>query len=317
MKCELAQQEIAFAIYGELPDDAAHALEQHLLTCNRCQEEYESARALHLAMSLIPMEEPSANFVARARIRLAESLDAMPSIGWFLRAWQIGTSGLATLRRAPIAASALLLLGAAGGGALTYRFARAPLAAPVIATVAALPAPFEIANVSSIQRDPNSENVEVRYNRLVPEIMRGTLDDPNIRLLLLAGAHSQVDAGVQSNSVSLLADECLAGHKCEDGPVRKALMVALRYDGSSQVRLKALNGLQHYIGEDMRVRDAVLEALVSDPDPDIRSRAITLLQPVQADSSVRAVLNTVALEDINPHIRTVSREVLDQLPEVQ
>ena len=71
------------------------------------------------------------------------------------------------------------------------------------------------------------------------------------------------------------------------------------------------------MAEDMRVRDSVLEALMKDSDPAIRSRAIELLQPVQADSSVQEVLHTVASEDDNPHIRTVSREVLDQIPQIQ
>ncbi len=43
-------------------------------------------------------------------------------------------------------------------------------------------------------------------------------------------------------------------------------MVALRYDKSEAVRLKALEGLQPYVAEDMRVRDAVLEALLNDSD---------------------------------------------------
>jgi hypothetical protein len=95
------------------------------------------------------------------------------------------------------------------------------------------------------------------------------------------------------------------------------LLVALRYDKSAEVRLEALNGLKPYVAEDMRVRDGVLEALMNDADATVRSRAIELLQPVEADSSVREVLHTVASEDDNPHIRTVSREVLDQLPQIQ
>jgi HEAT repeat protein len=126
-----------------------------------------------------------------------------------------------------------------------------------------------------------------------------------------------VDPGVEQNSVGLLADECLAGHQCADGPIRKALLVALRYDKSADVRLEALNGLKPYVAEDMRVRDGVLEALMDDSDATVRSRAIELLQPVEADSSVREVLHTVASEDDNPHIRTVSRAVLDQLPQIQ
>ena len=43
--------------------------------------------------------------------------------------------------------------------------------------------------------------------------------------------------------------------------------------------------------EDMRVRDAVLEALLNDSDPRIRTEAINILEPVEADTSVRQVLS--------------------------
>src|ERR1700761_3367497 len=78
-----------------------------------------------------------------------------------------------------------------------------------------------------------------------------------------------------------------------------------------------LNGLKPYVAEDMRVRDGVLEALLSDSDATVRSRAIELLQPVGADSSVLHVLHRVASEDDNPHIRTVSREVLGHFTQIQ
>ncbi|MGC2614847.1 MAG: HEAT repeat domain-containing protein, partial [Terracidiphilus sp.] len=99
--------------------------------------------------------------------------------------------------------------------------------------------------------------------------------------------------------------------------IRDALMVALRYDKSEAVRLKALEGLQPYVAQDMRVRDAVLEALLNDSDPRIRSAAITELEPVESDTSVRQVLSTVANSDRNPQIRTVSRQVLRRTPEFQ
>ena len=175
----------------------------------------------------------------------------------------------------------------------------------------------DIANVSSIVQEPNTENVEVVYNRLQPETIRGSLDDPQIRQLLLVGARNRLNSGVRDDSLGLLADECRAGHQCDDGPIRDALMVALRYDKSVDVRLKALEGLQPYVADDVRVRDAVLEALMKDADPRVRTQAIGLLEPVQADSSVREVLHTVAIRDDNPEIRTASRQVLDQIPQVQ
>jgi len=83
------------------------------------------------------------------------------------------------------------------------------------------------------------------------------------------------------------------------------------------VRQKALEGLQPYVGDDMQVRDAVLETLLNDPDAHIRSAAISMLQPVEADTSVRQVLSTVALSDQNPHIRNASRVVLRRVSELQ
>jgi hypothetical protein len=316
MECELAQQKIALYAYGELPDDQCHVLEGHLATCKRCQEEFAAVQALQQAMALAPAQEPSANLLAQARLQLEEALDRMPRSNWLMRAQQSFFRGVSVLGRAPVAASALLVLGLGSGGWAGYQSA-VRSHQPAAELPAAIAGPGTIANVSSIVREPNTENVEVRFNRLVPEATQGSLDDPQIRQLLLLGAQSQVNPGVAQNSLSLLADECVAGHQCSDGPIRKALLVALRYDKNTRVRLKALDGLKPYVAEDMRVRDGVLEALMNDPDATVRSRAIELLQPVEADSSVREVLHTVASEDDNPHIRTVSREVLEESPQIQ
>jgi hypothetical protein len=314
MECELAQQKIALFAYGELPDDQCHALEGHLTTCKRCQEEFAAVQALQQAMALAPAEEPSANMLAQARLRLEEALDSMPRSSWLTRVQQSMFRGVSMLGRAPVAASALLVLGLGGGSWAGYQVAVRNHPPVVAATIEGR---GKIANISSITREPNTENVEVHFNRLVPETAQGSLDDPQIRQLLLVGADSRVNAAVEQNSVDLLADECLAGHQCTDGPVRKALLVALRYDQDDGVRLRALNGLKPYVAEDMRVRDGVLEALMDDPDATVRSRAIQLLQPVEGDSSVQKVLHTVASEDDNPHVRTVSQEVLDQYPQIQ
>ena len=313
MDCELAQQQIALFAYGELPDDQCHALEGHLTACKRCQEEFAAVQALQQAMALAPALEPSANMLTQARMRLEEALDSMPRSGWLMRVQQSIFRGVHMLGRAPVAASALLVLGLSAGSWGGYQFA-ARNHRPMDSVIEA---EGKIANVTGIVREPHTENVEVHFNRLVPETAQGSLDDKRIRELLLLGAQSPVNPGVQQNSVSLLAEECGAGHQCDGGPIRQSLLVALRYDKSNEVRLKALDGLQPYVAQDMRVRDAVLEALMADPDATVRSRAIEVLQPVEADSSVREVLHTVASQDDNPHIRTVSQEALDEFPQIQ
>jgi hypothetical protein len=320
MNCELAQEDIVLSVYGELPDDRAHRLEQHLAQCERCCQEMEALAALQKAMSASPLEEPSPSLLARTRLRLDEALDAMPSGGFFRRVSQRFRRGLGSLQGAPVMAMFLLLAGTAAGGYGGYRVALHRVHAgemaqnsashvPVVADIDAA----QIAGVSSISLEPGSENVEVRFERMTPETAFGTLDDPQIRKLLVLGARNRANPVVHDDSVDLLAQECQAGHQCDGGPVRNALMVALRYDRDPRVRRKALEGLEAYIPMDTRVRDAVLEAVLHDSDAKVRTEAIGLLEPVDADSAVREVLETVANRDQNPAIRTVSRQYLEQV----
>ena len=178
-----------------------------------------------------------------------------------------------------------------------------------------------IANVTGVQQLPNSELVQVNYNRVVPETMEGSLDSPEIRSLLLVGTHAAATDGIRMQTVSLLTEECKAGHECQttsDGNgIRHALMVSLRYDEDASVRLKALEGLEPYVGQDLHVRDAVLEAVAHDSDAQVRRAAIGLLSPVQSDSSVRQVLRTVATQDANPYIRTASFNALQGSADIQ
>ena len=335
MNCEVAHERIVSAAYGELPDEQSHELERHMSGCPDCEKEREQLLALKVLADAYPVVEPDANLMARSRLRLEEALDALPPMRWYDRLAQRMVNGFARLQAAPVAASLLLIAGAGAGYFGGYHRAQnqtAQAVDPVQAVQQAEPeqvaptqpqvqpeqtAPAEIANISSIVRQPNSEMVEVRYNQLVPQRMQGSLDDPAIRQLLMLASENSASAGVRDDSVGLLAAECRAGHSCKAAGIRDALMVALRYDKNAGVRQKALEGLQSYVAVDMRVRDAVLEALLNDSDPRIRTTAINILEPVEADTSVRQVLYTVSTSDRNPQIRLVSRQVLNRVPEIQ
>ena len=326
MNCDIAHERIVTAAYGELSDAHSHELEQHMGGCPECQTEREQLLALKLLADAYPVLEPDANLVARSRIRLEEALDALPPKGWYERLSQRVSNGFAMLQTAPIAASLLLLAGIGAGSAGGYKLALAHAATSMQTAqavragaqpVANAGAPAEISNISSIVRQPNSGLVEVRYNQVVPQRIQGSMDDPAIRQLLMLASQNSASAGVRDDSVGLLAAECRAGHGCQAAGIRDALIVTLRYDKNASVREKALKGLEPYVSQDVRVRDAVLEALMNDSDPRIRTAAINLLEPVEADTSVRQVLHTVANSDLNPHIRTVSRQVLSQVPEIQ
>ena len=324
--CETAQHDISLAVYGELPDDASHRLEHHLAECGSCRQELEAVQGLRQAMSLYPMLDPSPNLLTRTRLRLEEALDAVPRSGWMTKVVDRFFNGIARVQSAPAMASALLFIGLSTGGFAGYRMGQKQVASIIPPAKVSLDVSeggdggkdgLKVADIRSVEQQPGSENVKISYDRVVPETMAGSLDDPAVRNLLLKGAASHIDPGVRETSLGLLADECQAGHQCEDGPVRDALMVALRHDKDPRVRLRALEGLKPYVAEDRNVRNVVLNALLKDSDSKVRIKAVDLLQPVDSDSSVRQALHNVADTDENPYLRTVSRQVLNGLPEVQ
>jgi hypothetical protein len=334
MNCELAHERIVTAAYGELPDDQVHELERHLGDCADCRKEREQLLAMKVLADALPIVEPGPNLVARSRLRLDEALDALPPRHWYELLAQKLMNNVTSLQAAPVAACLLLVAGIGAGSLGGFEFAqnRAAHAASIstAAATAIIPASSQaqpvaaseaaltsVASVSSIVRQPGSQMVQVNYNQLVPGHIVGTMDNPEIRQLLMLASENSTSAGVRDDSVGLLAAECRAGHSCQGAGIRDALMVALRYDKNAGVREKALEGLEPYVAEDVRVRNAVLEALLNDNDPRIRTQSINILEPVEADTSVRQVLYSVSTSDENPQIRNVSRQVLSRVPEIQ
>lgn len=326
MKCEIALQNMVFAGYGELHDEQIDGLEEHLAGCDACRQEFEALKHMQERLALYPMLEPSPNLLAQSRMRLDEELDQIPAHGFTTHIRSLFFGSLASIRTSP--ALTVLLVGAGFfGGYFTYRYqiATAPrLDGPMHLTKEA---DSSIATINSIVRTPDSEIIQINYNRVVPETVQGSLDEPEMRKLLMIGTMDGGTPVVRENSVALLASECRAGHRClaadregsspEGEDIRSVLMVALRYDQNPAVRLKALEGLEPYVAKDKRVRDAILESMVHDSNLTVRQADIKAIPPVQSDSSVRQVLRTLSVEDENPYIRTASFNALQNSGDIQ
>lgn len=344
MTCNESHTTMVLAVYGELADDRLHLLQQHLKSCTGCSDELEQMLALKTLADAAPMLEPDANLVARSRMRLEDALDRMPPKRWYDRAAEWLTRSAAGMVAAPLAASFLLLTGVGAGLLAGYQAAErhamqvalkqsdaAPLSGAEQAPAAAQAAAdagsagdgvANLAGVAEITQAPQSGLIDVRYSTVEPRQVHGTLDDPQIRTLLMYAAQEAPNPQVRDRSIALLAAACSNGKACAGpetagGSLRDALMIALRYDRSAEVRVKALDGLQPYVGQDVEVRDALLDALMEDPDARVRSRAISMLTPVDADTSVRQVLSTVATRDQDSGVRSASRLVLERVSEVQ
>ena len=174
---------------------------------------------------------------------------------------------------------------------------------------ASAPAESSITGIQSITQDSGSNHISIKYNTVSTQEAQGSLNDQRIQQLLLFAARNNYNSGVRMDSVDLLTQEP------NNSPRSRSAHYALRYDSNPGVRLKALDGLGAYVKSDPRVRDAMLEALVHDSNPGARTEAMHLLEPVRADSSVRAVLQKLAENDQNQYIRSQARIMLSQLPE--
>jgi HEAT repeat protein len=178
------------------------------------------------------------------------------------------------------------------------------------ATATAPPVEASISGITSIEKQPGTDNVKVQYDKRLPASVQGSASDPKVQDLLLYAAKSNENSGVRLNSVDVLTS------KADDPRVRETLTYALRYDSNPGVRLMALDGLGSYVKQDIRVRNAVLESLLNDSNLGVRSGALHALEPVRADSSVRMALQQLSKEDPSEYIRTESKRVLASMPNI-
>jgi len=309
MKCDWVKENILLYVYNELPDDARYELEQHLARCADCTLELKSARKFHTALAELPVEEPSPNLVASSRMRLQEALETTTQGGWWHRLIFDPGAWLRQVRFAPALAAMIFLFGFAGGIGTTYKVLSNGTGGNSILPGTPAPTESSIAGIQSISQEPGSNQINIKYNTVSTQEAQGSLNDQRIQQLLLFAARNNYNSGVRMDSVDLLTQQP------NDTHVREALIYALRYDTNPGVRLKALDGLGAYVKSDPRVRDAVLEALMNDSNPGVRTEALHLLEPVRADSSVRAVLQRLSENDQNQYIKSQARTMLAQLPE--
>jgi hypothetical protein len=304
MNCDWAKDNIVLYLYDELPDDSRFEFEQHVQRCLSCRADLESSREFKSTMAALPVEEISPNFLTSNRMELQEALEhAQPSHGGW-RMFIFDFAGwMNQVKLAPALTAALLIIGFAGGTVTTYRIVKTPQ--PVTVQE---PSP-NIAAIESISASQSDSNkVIIKYDALTPQTTEGDINDPKIQRLLLMAARAARNSDVQLGSIDILKS------RPEDDAVREALVYALRYDKNPGVRLKALDGLKSYVKGDQHVRDAVLDALLHDSNAGVRTEAISLLDPVKADSSVREALQVLATRDQNKYISSEARRILASTP---
>ncbi len=315
MKCEWVRENIVLQVYGELADDARHELEQHVVRCADCAAELKAEQEFHALLdqdrATDPlMKDPSPNLLAASRMRLQEALETAKQGSFFSRLAFDPANWLRQVRFSPALASAILIVGFAGGVGTTYKLtAHGPQGPGPVPPPQQL-SDASIAGIQSVTQEPGTNQISIKYNTVSMQEAQGSLNDQRIQQLLLYAARNNYNSGVRMDSVGLLTQNPTDTH------FRDALIYALQSDSNPGVRFKAMDALGPYVKEDTNVRDAVLRALVNDTNPGVRTEALRMLDPVKADGSVRGVLMTLAAKDSSQYIKSQARTMLAQLPEI-
>ncbi len=298
MTCEEIRRQIPLYLYGELSFDIEEMFEQHLDGCEPCRVALERDKALHKAFDAGECP-PSADLLERCRLELPRTLrraaDNPEKYGW--------VHGLRQLLTLPASSSGAWLrpIGAVALVALGFFGARYTMSSPGMG----IEVPDSIATrVRYVEPAPDG-GVKIVLDETRQRELSGSLEDDQIRQLLLAAVRDPIDPGVRAESVDLLKD------RSDTEEVQNALLYTLQNDSNAGVRLKALEALKPYSG-DPRSRQVLSRVLLGDENPGIRTMAIDLLvQSAQPD--VVETLQDLLQQEDNSYVRLRSQKALREM----
>jgi len=295
MNCDSVSQLIPLYFYGEVTPEQEDQVDQHLHECTACAAQMEQQRALAAAFDHRRAEFPPALLEECREDLMAAIAGGAPRQvkttkgPWtlFLEAMTSTFAGFGRLRQ-PVGALLLVVLG--------FAVARFTGAGPTVPAITA----DNIPNVRDVKAD-NDGTVRIRFDETTHHEIKGRLEDPDIKRLILAGSRDE-DAAVRVESVGLLKG------RVDSPQVLDSLLNALSGDPNDGVRLRALDALKPMAG-DTRVAKTLSQVLLSDVNPAVRMQVIDLMVTRRDDSMVGVLQNLMQRED-NNGVRLKASKVL-------
>ncbi|MGH9729163.1 MAG: HEAT repeat domain-containing protein [Candidatus Acidiferrales bacterium] len=320
---EFESQIMLFAL-DELEGAERDSLEEHLDSCSRCVAALTAERRMLEILASQQRPEPSPALLSSCRNRFEDSLDEMDHRSIFAR-WAESIFPAHWLALHPAASVAMLLLIGFSVGTLTpWRSQTGTSSSPsrppaTLDSMAMDNQELQTAAVSGINWTPTNDNrpprVEVQMTTERPVIVQGTVDDKEVKQVLLYVLHNNRRFGpdVRINAVELLRT------RANDPDVQQALCQAVRGDRNAAVRLKALEALTD-TQPNQQVVQTMLDALVKDANIGVRVEAINSLRAFSArgallsDPQAFTVLRDRMRTDPNNYIRLQSAAAIQQTP---
>ncbi|HEY1203354.1 MAG: HEAT repeat domain-containing protein [Bryobacteraceae bacterium] len=294
MNCEAVKKNAALFLYGELTLEEEQSFQDHIEACADCRREFETEKRVQAALNRREVDVDPA-LLARSRRDLALRLEGAGMRRAGVREWirRLSDLRIAALAR-PAAALALIAVGFFGARLTTSKSALEAAGTPDQAVM----------RVRYLESGP-SGRVHLVVDETRQRELSGSVNDDQIRRLLLAAARESSDAGLRAESMDVL--------KAERTPaeLRPVLLYALQHDSNPGVRLKAMDALKPYGGE-ADVREALTRVLLADDNPGVRAQAIDLLVEHKGDMTA-GVLQEVVQKENNSYVRLRCQRALEDM----
>jgi hypothetical protein len=296
LTCESIQRNLSLFLYGELKIEEEERIQAHLETCRACQNALDKVTAVHHAIDCAEPAVPEGLLVS-ARRGLREHLAAASEMRSELTMWDRMSAWLGGPGSywKPASALAMVALAFLGGRVSTHEGALPLTPKPIAATT----------SVRFVEPDPSGNGVRISLDETRHRTVRGSLEDPGIRALLLSAARNSQDPGLRAESVEVLCK------RSGESEVRDALIYSLENDTNAAVRLKALEGLKPY-SNDNQARQALTRALLKDSNANVRAMAIDVLTKDHAQDMVGPLQELMRRED-NDYVRMRTQTVLSEM----
>lgn len=298
MNCDDARQLLLLAGYGELSFEEEEALELHLAACPGCQAARAENESLESLLAKAELDPPP-GLLARCRRDLAVRIgeESAPrrrfSLAHLWDRWVIHPP----MWLRPVGALAMLAAG--------FFAARVVPESPMLARLTGGSAPLASVARVRLVNAAGSGQVRVQYDEIRQRELTGSLQNEQIRSMLISAAADPSDPGLRVDTMDLLKNHG------ESDEVRQVLLQALRTDPNSGVRLKALDGLKAYAREP-ETRQALAEVVQRDDNPGVRVQAIDLLLQ-NRQPEVVGLLQELMRREENSYIRSRSQKALREM----
>ena len=272
MKCEEIGELLPDYLQGTLKAEQDESVEKHIAECADCREEV----AIWKKLSLLPVEQPSATS--------RERFEAM------LQAYQTGRNDKAAtgVERAKSAS--------------VWSWLRSPMGA--VAWSAAL---LIIGIFSGVSAGNYFGNRPTHSNANQDEIAAMHAELANMKQVVVLSMLQQQSASERLQAVSYSRREDQL-----DPQVMSALVHTLRYDGSVDVRLAALDALSRH-GAQPQVHKGVVDALQEQQSPLVQVALIDLMVEWRDPDAAQRLRNFVQTPNLNPTVKQRADWALSKL----